>query len=177
MRCSRSRPRWPSPPLARMELRDPEKRYHIYTVADFQKLAPDFDFSRLLQGRERGPFRHAERRHARLLQGPERLIATEPVDAWKSYFRWHTIHSSAPDLPKAFRDENFDFLRQDAGRPEGADAALEAVHGDDRSRAGRSGGPGLGEGALPARGQGQHGPACGGARKSRWATTSRRCPG
>ena len=30
---------------SRTELRDPEKRYHIYTVADFQKLAPDFDFS------------------------------------------------------------------------------------------------------------------------------------
>ena len=30
---------------AARELRDPEKRYHIYTVADFQKLAPDFDFA------------------------------------------------------------------------------------------------------------------------------------
>ena len=30
---------------SRTDLRDPEKRYHIYTVADFQKLAPDFDFS------------------------------------------------------------------------------------------------------------------------------------
>ncbi len=30
---------------ARVDLRIPEKTYHIYTVADFQKLAPDFDFT------------------------------------------------------------------------------------------------------------------------------------
>ena len=30
---------------SRTALRDPENRYHIYTVADFQKLAPDFDFA------------------------------------------------------------------------------------------------------------------------------------
>jgi putative endopeptidase len=29
---------------SRTDLREPENRYHIYTVADFQKLAPDFDF-------------------------------------------------------------------------------------------------------------------------------------
>ena len=30
---------------SRTDLRQPENRYHIYTVADFQKLAPDFDCS------------------------------------------------------------------------------------------------------------------------------------
>jgi len=30
---------------SRTDLRQPENHYHIYTVADFQKLAPDFDFS------------------------------------------------------------------------------------------------------------------------------------
>src|SRR5581483_8806930 len=29
---------------SRTELRQPENHYHIYTTADFQKLAPDFDF-------------------------------------------------------------------------------------------------------------------------------------
>jgi len=30
---------------SRTDLRDPANRYHIYTVADFQKLTPDFDYS------------------------------------------------------------------------------------------------------------------------------------
>ena len=38
------------------------------------------------------------------------LVASEPVDSWKAYLRWHTIHASASNLPKAFYDENFDFF-------------------------------------------------------------------
>jgi len=34
------------------------------------------------------------------------LTKSEPVDAWKSYFRWHVIHGTATNLPKAFFDEN-----------------------------------------------------------------------
>jgi len=30
---------------SRTEMRDPEVRYHIYAIAEFQKLAPDFDFA------------------------------------------------------------------------------------------------------------------------------------
>ncbi len=30
---------------SRTDLREPENRYHIYTVADFQKLTPEFDYS------------------------------------------------------------------------------------------------------------------------------------
>ncbi len=40
---------------SRTELRDPENRYHIYTVADFQKLAPDFDFAVYFKDVQVGP--------------------------------------------------------------------------------------------------------------------------
>ena len=43
-------------------------------------------------------------------KGLNELIAKEPVDAWKSYFRWHTLHGAAGNLPKAFFDENFAFF-------------------------------------------------------------------
>ena len=32
------------------------------------------------------------------------------MDAWKAYFRWHALHGSANNLPKAFFDENFAFF-------------------------------------------------------------------
>jgi putative endopeptidase len=41
---------------SRTDLREPENRYHIYTVADFQKLAPDFDFSVYFKDVKVGPF-------------------------------------------------------------------------------------------------------------------------
>ena len=59
-------------------------------------------------------------------KGLNELIAKEPIDAWKAYFRWHTLHGSARNLPKAFFDENFAFFGQTL-RAEGAARALEAV--------------------------------------------------
>jgi putative endopeptidase len=96
----------------RTEMRDPEKRYHIYTVADFQKLAPDFDFSVYLTDIKVRPFDTLNVATPAFFKGMNDLVAKEPVDAWKSYFRWHTIHGSAQNLPKAFFDENFAFFGQ-----------------------------------------------------------------
>jgi putative endopeptidase len=41
---------------SRTALREPENRYHIYTVADFQKLTPDFDYSVYYKAMQVRPF-------------------------------------------------------------------------------------------------------------------------
>jgi putative endopeptidase len=97
---------------ARVDLRDPEKRYHIYTVADFQKLAPDFDFAVYFKGINVGHFDTLNVGTPDFFKGLNEQIAAQPVDAWKSYLRWHLIHSAASALPKGFRDENFDFFEK-----------------------------------------------------------------
>jgi putative endopeptidase len=97
---------------ARVDLRDPAKRYHIYTVADFQKLTPDFDFPLYFKDIKVGHFDTLNVATPDFFKGLSDLVASEPVDAWKSYLRWHVIHGSASDLPKAFRDENFEFFEK-----------------------------------------------------------------
>jgi putative endopeptidase len=97
---------------ARVDLRDPEKRYHIYTVADFQKLAPDFDFSVYFKDINSRPFNTLNVATPDFFKGLNEQIASQPVDSWKSYLRWHVLHASAADLPKAFRDENFEFFQK-----------------------------------------------------------------
>jgi putative endopeptidase len=96
----------------RVDLRDPAKRYHIYTVSDFQKLAPDFDFSTYFKDIDVRPFDTLNVATPDYFKGLNDLIASQPVDAWKSYLRWHTIHGSATELPTAFRDENFEFFEK-----------------------------------------------------------------
>jgi putative endopeptidase len=96
----------------RVELRDPDKRYHIYTVADFQKLTPDLDYSVYFKDINVGHFDTLNVATPDFFKGLNDLIASQPVDAWKSYFRWHVIHASASDLPQTFRDENFDFFEK-----------------------------------------------------------------
>ncbi len=95
---------------SRVELRNPENRYHIYTVADFQKLAPDFDFSIYFKDVNVGHFDTLNVATPEFFKAVNALLASEPVASWKSYFRWHTLTSSADDLPKAFRDEDFAFF-------------------------------------------------------------------
>ena len=94
---------------ARVDLRDPEKRYHIYTVADLQKLTPDFDYSVYFKDIKIGHFDTLNVATPGFFKGFSELIAKEPVDSWKAYFRWHILHASAPNLPKALFDENFGF--------------------------------------------------------------------
>ena len=95
---------------SRTDLREPENRYHIYTVADFQKLAPDFDFNVYYKAVKVRPFDSLNVATPNFFKALNELIASEPVEAWKSYFRWHTLHASAINLPKAFFDENFAFF-------------------------------------------------------------------
>ena len=94
---------------SRTDLREPENRYHIYTVADFQKLTPDFDYSTYFKAVKVGHFDTLNVATPDFFKELNDLLAKEPVDAWKAYFRWHTIHASAMNLPKAFFDENFAF--------------------------------------------------------------------
>ncbi len=95
---------------SRTELRQPENHYHIYTVADFQKLAPDFDFSVYFSDVKIGHFDTLNVATPNFFKSLNELIASEPIGAWKAYFRWHVLHGTATDLPKAFFDENFAFF-------------------------------------------------------------------
>jgi putative endopeptidase len=95
---------------SRTDLRQPENRYHIYTLVELEKLAPDFDFPVYFTDIKVGHFDSLNVATPNFFKELNDLIASEPVDAWKSYFRWHLIHSSASNLPKAFFDENFAFF-------------------------------------------------------------------
>lgn len=105
--------------MSRTEMRDPTKVYHIYTVADFQKLTPNIDWSAY--------FDHSGIRHFDTLnvgmpdyfKALNAMIASEPLDAWKSYLRWQVLHGLARGLSKPFFDENFAFFsRTLAGQKE-----------------------------------------------------------
>lgn len=95
---------------SRTELRQPENRYHIYTLADFQKLAPEFDFATYFKDVKVGEFQSLNVATPDFFKALSGLAASEPADTWKSYLRWHVLHASAPNLPKAFFHENFEFF-------------------------------------------------------------------
>jgi putative endopeptidase len=95
---------------SRTDLREPANRYHIYTVADFQKSTPAFDWSVYFKAIGIRHFDTLNVATPEFFKSLSALIQSEPIPAWKSYLRWHVLHGQASNLTKAFFDENFDFF-------------------------------------------------------------------
>jgi putative endopeptidase len=95
---------------SRTDLREPENRYHIFTVVDFDKLAPAFDWNAYFKGVGIGHFDTLNVATPDFFKALSGLIASKPVESWKSYLRWHTLHGQATHLQKAVFDENFAFF-------------------------------------------------------------------
>ncbi|HEX4758166.1 MAG TPA: M13 family metallopeptidase [Terracidiphilus sp.] len=95
---------------SRTDLRKPENRYHIYTVVDFEKTAPSFNWNGYFSQVGIGKFDTLNVATPPYFKALEGLLKSEPLDTWKSYLRWHVLHGQARDLAKPFFDENFDFF-------------------------------------------------------------------
>jgi len=95
---------------SRTDLRVPENRYHVYTLVDFEKMTPAFDWKTYFQAIGIGSFDSLNVATPDFFKALSGLIQSEPAGAWKSYLRWHSLHGQAQDLPKAFFDENFAFF-------------------------------------------------------------------
>jgi putative endopeptidase len=101
--------------ISRTEMRDPEKRYHIYTRAELAQLAPGFDWNTYIRGVGIGHFDTLNVATPDFFKALNGMLASEPLDSWKSYMRWHVLHEQATLLPKAFFDENFAFFAHTLG--------------------------------------------------------------
>jgi putative endopeptidase len=102
----------------RAESADPEKRQHVLTLADLEKLALDFDFSVYFNHVTTLPIETLNVANPDFLKTVNKLIASLPIDSWRSYFRWHILSEQASALPKEFRDEDFAFWGANLGRQE-----------------------------------------------------------
>src|SRR3984957_16480767 len=94
----------------RAESADPEKRYHMLTLADLKKLAPDFDFSVYFNHVTTRPIETVNVANPDYLKTVDEMITSLPIDAWRSYFRWQILGEQAVALPKEFRHEEYGFL-------------------------------------------------------------------
>jgi putative endopeptidase len=98
--------------MARVEMRDPAKRYHIMTVAEVQELTPEFDWKTYLDGLGVGQAKSLNVSSPGFLKTVNEQIEAEPLPVLKSYMRWHVLHSAAPWLSQPFVEENFDFFNK-----------------------------------------------------------------
>ncbi len=92
--------------------RDAELSYNPVSLADADKLAPNFPWSKFFASQGIAapkmfslaiPAFHAE---------VSKMLSDVPAAQWKSYLRFQTVDGASPFLSEAFVQENFNFYRQ-----------------------------------------------------------------
>ena len=108
--------------MSRVDMRDPNKIYHRMTLAEAQRITPDFVWTRYLD--ETGaPRTLASSTLINVMQpayfaAVDTLLSREPVSTWRPYLRYHALAAAAPALPTPFVQEAFNFQRNFTGATE-----------------------------------------------------------
>ena len=95
--------------LQRADLRDPHKLFHLYSVADLQRLTPDFNWTEFLAGMGIAGTAEINVTEPKFYAEMGRLLKSAPLADLKTYLRWHAVHAAARFLPPAIDDEHFAF--------------------------------------------------------------------
>ncbi len=98
--------------MDRVAMRDPANRYHMMSVAELQKLSPNYDWTVYLNGVGMPQVKDIDVMSPGYVTTVNEVLNTQPLQAIKAYLRWHALHEAAPLLSKPFEDENFAFFSQ-----------------------------------------------------------------
>ena len=95
--------------MTRVERRDPPKLYHKMSVAELERLAPDFAWSAYFTKTGVGSIAFLNVVAPDYLHAMSDQIGRESLASWKTYLRWHAAHEAANSLSAPFVNETFNF--------------------------------------------------------------------
>ena len=90
--------------------RDPKQMNNKMSLEQVRALTPSFDWNQYLKLVGAPAPRHYIVTSPKFFTGLEQELKQRPLEDWKTYLRWFVVHDSAPYLPTAFVDENWDFF-------------------------------------------------------------------
>ena len=96
--------------LDRTSQREPEKIYHKMSTKELAALSPSFGWQEYFAEIGSPSFESLNVAEPDFFKQFEATLKTTSLDDWKTYLRWHIVHSHAPILPAAFVNENFNFF-------------------------------------------------------------------
>jgi putative endopeptidase len=105
--------------LGVVDLRDPEKTYHLQPIATFKASLPGVNFDSFEDAIHSPHVTEINNSTPDYLPAMLKEIRAVDLPTLKAYLRYHLLTTVARNLPKAFDDENFDFYgRILDGQPE-----------------------------------------------------------
>jgi putative endopeptidase len=110
-----------------VELRDPQKNYNKLSIADLDKLSPNVNWPNFF-----------DKMHVKVdsvdigqpgyYAALSTLLASQPIDAWKTKLKFDYISNNASLLGKNFQDANFNFSRIFSGQKKDSDRWKKMVN-------------------------------------------------
>jgi putative endopeptidase len=97
--------------IPRDQLRDPDKRYHIETVAQLSTDNPNFDWPAYFSGVRAPKVSDLNVAQPDFFKAENQLIGDQSLDALKAYLRFHVINGAASWLSQPFEDAHFEFFQ------------------------------------------------------------------
>lgn len=98
--------------LPPVEYRKPENRYHIVSLAEAQKLAPNLRWEIYLKSRRVPTISEFNIGQPLFFAEVNKMLTDISLSDWKTYLRWMTIDDAAPYLSEKLADEHFNFYSQ-----------------------------------------------------------------
>jgi putative endopeptidase len=98
--------------LTRVEKRDPYKLFHKMTPAQVQALTPSFRWEAYFKTSEAPDTSVINVTEPAYFKEVQTLLMAHKLEDWKTYLRWHLVHSKAEFLPASFDNADFDFYRK-----------------------------------------------------------------
>ncbi len=96
-----------------VQLRDREAQYNKKTFAELSELAPAVDWSVYLKQIDIDDLKMVIVGQPEFFKRVNELVNSVSIDDWRTYLRWHLVHSLAPYLSSDFENENFRFYSQE----------------------------------------------------------------
>ena len=114
------------------DLRDPQANYHRMTLAELGTLTPHVSWPAFYRDVGAPEVQRVDVGQPAFFATVDTMVATVPLDDWKTLLRWRAVHSAAPSLSSAFVNENFQFDRTFSGATEQLARWRRCVSSTDR---------------------------------------------
>ncbi len=96
-----------------VQLRDREANYNKESLSGLATLTPALDWNLFLQTVDIQDVKYAIVGQPEFLERVNELLQSVVLEDWRTYLRWHLVHSMAPYLSQGFENETFRFYGQE----------------------------------------------------------------
>ncbi len=95
--------------LEPVQMRVPENRYHFVSIAEADKVTPNFDWAAFFKAQGADVSKGFSLSQPKFFAEMDKMLGDVPIAQWQAYLRFHAIADAAPFLSQPFQQEDFAF--------------------------------------------------------------------